>query len=435
MNKLLLVARREYIATVNRKGFLIATFGMPLFLALIFGFFAVIGFFTARSVQEGVRLVGIVDEAGVLSMQARQDAIGDSSPPEGLDDILDQVPGFLRGLLQSQIERAAKGPDLQLLESRQEAGEDDSVDAYYVIPEDFRQSGQVELYRRSGGTFDDDRPAWSTLQRWIRASLVSGMVEPSTARLLWSPLRLKTHGLDGEGEAREVSSIFEQIRGFVVPYLFTIIFFMAVMSSAGYLLQGVAEEKENRVIEILLSSVTSDQLLAGKVLGQCGAGLTQIGVWLLIAFIPAVSLLPFLEFRPVQFITAPLYFILGFLLFGTLMGAFGSLGNNVKESQQWAMVWSIAAVSPFFAIAIILQQPNGMLAKVLSFIPLTSPLTMVLRTSMTDVPPWEIALSLLILILSLFVVVRLSAKLFRVGVLLYGKRPSLREVARWMRAA
>ncbi|HSR50440.1 MAG TPA: ABC transporter permease [Acidobacteriota bacterium] len=435
MSKLLLVARREYMATVKRKGFLIATFGMPLILGALLGFMAVIGFFTARSVQQSSRVVAIVDQAQILKPEAREE-VTRSSGTQGLEEVLEQIPSFLRGVVEQQIDQVAQAPELRLMDSPEAARDDPSVDAYYVIPQDFLQEARVELYSRTSGVFDQDRPAWITLQRWIRASLLFGVLDDNTSRLMWSPLPLQAHSFGPQGQSEEEDSdLFKQVKGFVVPYLFTIIFFMAVMSSSGYLLQGVAEEKENRVIEILLSSVTSNELLAGKVLGQCGAGLTQIAVWLLIAFIPAVSLLPFLEFRPVQFITAPIYFILGFLLFGTLMGAFGSLGNNVKESQQWAMVWSFAAVSPFFAIAILMQQPNGTLAQVLSFIPLTSPLTVVLRTSMTQVPAWEIIVSLLILLLSLFLVVRLSAKLFRVGILLYGKRPSLGEIFRWMRAA
>jgi ABC-2 type transport system permease protein len=197
----------------------------------------------------------------------------------------------------------------------------------------------------------------------------------------------------------------------------------------------VAEEKENRVIEILLSSVTTNQLLAGKVIGLCGAGLTQIAIWISIIVAPAAFVFPFLDLRWSQLVVAAIFFPLGFLLFGTLMGGTGALGNNLKESQQASLVWTMSSIVPVFFMHILLSEPNGTFARVLSYIPITAPITIMLRVGATRVPWWDITLSGVILFASLFVFVRLAAKLFRMGTLMYGKRPSVVEIVRWLKAS
>ena len=253
------------------------------------------------------------------------------------------------------------------------------------------------------------------------------------ARRVWAPLRLESRGLTESG-AGDRRGRFAAVSTFVVPYVFTLLFMLSILSSAGYLLQSVAEEKANRVIEILLSSLTPEQLLAGKVLGLCAAGLTQLSAWILIGITPALYLLPYLELRWSQLVVAVIFFFLGFLLYGTLMGGSGALGNNVKESQEAAIVWTFSAVSPIFFMTVILAAPNGAFARVLSYFPLTAPVTIMLRVSAAPVPAWDIALAGGILAVSLLLFVRLAAKLFRLGSLLYGKRPSVVEIIRWLRA-
>jgi ABC-2 type transport system permease protein len=189
------------------------------------------------------------------------------------------------------------------------------------------------------------------------------------------------------------------------------------------------------VIEILLSSVKPEQLLAGKIIGLCGAGLTQIAAWLTIVVVPALYFLPFLNLRWDQLFVALIFFPLGYLVFGSLMGGTASLGNNMRESQQASMIWTFSAILPLMLFPAIIAQPNGTLARVLSYIPLTAPGTIMLRIGATRVPLWDIALSAAILIASLFLIIRLSAKLFRMGTLMYGKKPSVVEIVRWLRAA
>lgn len=435
MNKIWLVARREYISTVRRKGFIIATIGMPLFFIALFGLVGGIMFLVARSAQDKAENIGIVDESGRVKFQLLDKV--KSATDNTLPPALEQLPPMLRSRTEAQGKKFAGHVQFMALPSRTEAKSaflHKTLRGYYVIPSDYLQTGVIELEIKRGAFMSDDRPGWTLVQRLVQASLLEGRVDDSLSKRLWLPPSLKSLALTESGQPDNRGQ-FGEVSTFAVPYFFTIFFMMSIMFSAGYLLQGVAEEKENRVIEILISSVTSDQLLAGKVLGLSGAGLTQIGTWILMVVTPIMYSLPVLGIRWSQVILAVVFFLLGFLLFGTLMGGFGALGNNLKESQQMSVIWTISGVSPLFFLTLLLAQPNGTFARVLSYIPLTAPITIILRTSATQVPWWDVTLSAAILIGSLFLFVRLAAKVFRLGVLMYGKRPSVVEIVRWLRAS
>lgn len=435
MNKVSLVAKREYLTTVRRKGFIIATLGMPVFFMLLFGIIGGVGLLTARASKNKAETLGIVDQSGLIKFSLLDKVR--SLMPSTAAQATERIPPMFRDPIQREISKLTSNLQFRRFASRAEASSAylrKEVSGYYVIPPNFLNTGEIQLEIRKAGFMSEERPGWNVIQRLAQASLVDGKLEDPLAQRLWVPARLKSVILTETGQPDKGGQL-AQITTFAVPYFFTIFFMISIMSSAGYLLQSVVEEKENRVIEILLSSVTPEQLLAGKVLGLCGAGLTQISVWAIIGVSPALYLLPFLELRWSQLLVALVFFLLGFLLFGTLMGGFGSLGNNFRESQQMSIVWSMSAVTPMFFMVALLAQPNGTLARVLSYIPLTAPVTMMLRNSAARVPWWDITLSAGILMASLFLFVRLGAKMFHLGVLLYGKRPTLVEIVRWIKAA
>jgi ABC-2 type transport system permease protein len=438
MTKILIVARREYIATIRRKAFIILTIGMPVFFLILFGLSAVGGMMAARSEAKSSLPVGIVDEAGVVDMgllgKVRASFPTPKAPTKGSGsfEALKDLQDFdsTMALMRSMIE-------VRRLGSREEAQRaflNKEIRGYYVVPPDFLKDGKVRLVIRKGGFLSDDRPAWNTISRLLQASILEGKVNEDLGRRIWIPPRIEATQRSESGEVTGAGRA-EEFADFAVPYFSTLFFMLSIIGTSGYLLQGVAEEKENRVIEVLISSVSTDQLLAGKVLGLCGAGLTQLLIWITVGVTPAAMTFPYLGLRWSQLVVALVFFLLGFLLFGTLMAGCGALGNSYRESQQISVIWTMSAVSPLFVMTFLMQQPNGTLARVLSYIPLTAPVTMMLRTSSAAVPAWDIALSAGILAASLFFFVRLGGKLFRVGVLMYGKRPSLVEIVRWLKAA
>ena len=438
MQKILIVARREYLSTIRRKAFIILTIGMPVFFMILFGVSAVGGMLAARSEAKSSLPVGIVDEAGVVDMgllekvrasfPALKTPGRDGDRLAALKDLqdFDSSMARMRGMIQIKTFGSREGARSAFLNKE--------IRGYYVVPADFLVKGEIRLVIRKGGFLSDDRPAWSTISRLLQASILEGKVNEDLGRRVWIPPRVESTQMSESGEVSG-SGREGEFASFVVPYFSSLFFMLAIIGTSGYLLQGVAEEKESRVIEILISSVTTDQLLAGKVLGLCGAGLTQLLIWITVGVTPAALTFSYLDLRWSQLVVALVFFLLGFLLFGTLMAGCGALGNNYRESQQMSVIWTMSAASPLFVMTFLMQQPNGTLARVMSYIPLTAPVTMMLRTSSAAVPAWDIALSAAILAASLFFFVRLGGKLFRVGVLMYGKRPSVVEIVRWLKAA
>jgi ABC-2 type transport system permease protein len=434
MNKTLLVAKREYISTVRRKGFIITTFGLPFILALIYGIIGGAAYFAVRQSREKTERIGLVDESALIQLAlmdriVRPEEDGMVPPPE--------MPSMFRDRAKAEAKKMVGKTELKSFRTRTEANlafVQKDIRGYYVIPADFLRTGKVELEIKKGLFMSDSSPGWDQVRKLISASLVEGRLEPLIAQRVWTPAVLNTQALNDAGRPDKRGQ-YAEISSFAIPYAFMILFMLSVMSGAGYLMQGISEEKENRVIEILLSSVTPEQLLGGKIIGLCAAGLTQIAAWITIVALPAGYFMPFLDLRWDQLIIALVFFPLGYLVFGSLMGGTASLGNNFRESQQASMVWTMSAIIPLFFFTSIISQPNGTFARVLSYIPLTAPGTIVMRVGVTHVPWWEVAASAAVLIASLIVIIRLSAKLFRMGTLMYGKKPSLVEIVRWLRAS
>jgi ABC-2 type transport system permease protein len=203
----------------------------------------------------------------------------------------------------------------------------------------------------------------------------------------------------------------------------------------------VAEEKEGRIIEILLSSIGPTQLLTGKILGLGALGLIQVLVWVGAAAVllgTAASIFAAEGLISISLGTVALgllYFVLGYLLFATLMAVAGSMGTTMRESQQIASIFSLAAAIPWMLMGVIFANPNAALAVALSYFPLTAPVMMLIRLGFGQVPTHQIIISLALLAATLVLSLWAGAKTFRVGLLMYGKRPSLTDLARAFKQA
>ena len=428
MKKIWLVAKREYRFTVRRKGFIISTLGMPLFFVLMYGIMGGAAVLSMRQSLAKVDSIGIVDQSGLLQASVLPQVQKSLAPEQDATRLLGKAAAAALG------EGGISLRSFDTPEAARDAFLRQEIRGYYVVPRDYLQSGDVQLQVKRGSIMTDNEPGWILLRRWLAASLVAGKLPEETAQRLWLPPTLDSNPLKADGSP-DTAGTLGAITSFGVPYVFAILFMISLMMSSGFLLQGVVEEKENRVIEILLSSVAHNELLAGKVLGLCAAGLTQLGVWIAMVMTPAIFFIPGIDLRWSQLFIALLFFVLGFMMFGTLMAGLGSLGNNARESQQIAMVATMSSVIPMFLLMPIITQPNGTLARVLSYIPLTAPVTIMMRIGAARVPWWDILLSAAILCASLLLFLRLGAKLFRLGTLMYGKRPSAVEIVRWLREA
>lgn len=413
MNKVWQVARQEFITNVRRSGFIIATIAVPAVFALAVAIAGVFGGQMGRFFEETFsgkgQTVAYVDYSGIFT------------PP---------LPAYADTYIPYADEETAKAALL--------AGQ---ISSYIVIAEDYLQSGQVTAYSKSSSFFTSAiAVSEENIQGFFTEHLLAGQVAPELQARVVDPLHLTPVALDEQGQPTSKGAM-AFISTFVVPYVFAILLMITIFTSSGFLLQGVGEEKENRVIEILLSSLSTTQLLAGKILGLGALGLLQVLIWLGAGFalmsgaVAVFALSGLLTIRASTVVLALVYFLLGYLLFATMMASAGALGSTAREGQQISGIFSFLSALPFMFGNFIMMQPNATLAKVLSFFPLTAPITMMMRLAVTTVPPLEVAISLVLLALGILGVLWAGGKLFRLGLLMYGKRPSVAEMWRALRQA
>jgi ABC-2 type transport system permease protein len=437
--KIATVATFEFLAAVKRPGYLIATFGMPLFMAAYAGIVAVPAYFAERSEREPA-VYGIVDRSGVLQLTG--DVTSSAAP---------QIPEEMRRTLEASGQGQAL--DQALASSsfvfRPVASEDDAREAlarrtikgFFVLPAGYLADGRIDTYSPDSFSFSGS-DARDALGDMLRERLVRARFDSGTAARIIQPIsRTQRFAVTRAGEIRDGGAAASAMR-LLVPLVFMVLFLISILMTSGYLMQGTATEKENKVVEVLLASANPDEILAGKLLGLGAAGLLQIAVWLIIVLATGLGVVPLLLSARVEVpwtalaIAIP-FFVVAFLFFGGLMLGTGSLGSNMREAQQLAMVWSLTAALPLMMMAVLMRDPGGTVARVLTWLPFTSGPVIVLRAS-TDAGLlrwWEIGGAFVVLILSTWLALRLGARLFRVGLLNAGARPSLREIIRQARLA
>ena len=409
MNKTILILKHEFGQTVKRKGFIIMTLAFPVLALIAIGVFGLIQGIEKPPAPGEEVTIGYVDEVGNFSGYTEQPG----KPPVTLIgyDTAEEATGALL------------------------AGE---ISEYFIIPSDYVSTGVVTRYTLERQLEPPGEIQWA-IRSFLLSNLLEGQTSPEVTERVKTPLALVSTRLDETGEVATDQGGFGAL---VVPYLFSILLVMAIFSSSGYLLQGLGEEKENRIMEILLSSVSARQLLTGKVLGLGAAGLVQILIWILSA-----RLLVELASNTIGGIATTLqipgnflllgivYFILGYLLFAVLMAGVGSISPTAREGQQLSALFTLSALIPLWLSALIMLNPGHIAAQVLTIFPTTAPITVMIRMGLTDIPAWELAASITLLIASIIGALVLSAKVFRTYLLMYGKRPRVREIIRSLREA
>jgi ABC-2 type transport system permease protein len=269
---------------------------------------------------------------------------------------------------------------------------------------------------------------------------VTGRVPGDAAKRIVTPIEnTRAFVVTRTGQIRDGGRMATIVR-LVIPVAFMVLFLMSILMTSGYLIQGTAVEKENKVVEVLLASANPDEILAGKLMGLGGAGLMQIAVWLSIVLAGMLGIVPILLESRIDVpwgalaLALPL-FVLGFLFFGSLMLGTGSLGSNMRESQQLAMIWSLTAALPLVTMGVLIKEPHGMVARVLTFVPFTAGPLVMLRANLdpASLAWWEVAGAIVVLVAGSWLALRLGARLFRIGLLSVGARPSFREIIRQAR--
>ena len=412
MRKVWIIARHEYVINVRRTGFIIMTALVPI-LGIV-GLLAMTVFggqvpaFLESQFSSTPKHVGIVDE------------LGDFTP------ILPDYHARYTLFAKQQTGR--------------EAIETGEITTLLIIPESYMESGEVMIISKGSAFSAAALENLSEVRQFFVDHLLRGQqVQPALRARLADPIQpvLVSLGDEGEPEGGELSTFLS----IMVPYFLAIMLIVTILFASGYLLRGVSEEKTSRVIELLLSSVSAKELLAGKVLGLGALGLTQVMVWLasvLVLGSIASTLngwsIPLMS-RPEVFVLGLVYYLLGFLMYAVLMGSVGALGTTMHESQQMASIFSLMAAIPMFFAGFVFANPNMLVIRILSWFPFTAPTAMLLRIPMAEVPVVDIVGSIVMILITIPVVLWAGSKVFRMGLLMYGKRPTLAQVWQTLRRA
>ncbi len=411
MRSILLVAWQELIVNLRRPSFIITTLLIPALglIALLVGslFGGEFGTFMEKQLVSQ-KAVGYVDQSGLIQ-------------PD--------LPGYEGQFAAYADETQARAALLAK-----------EIDSYFVLPADYVQSGTVLVYGTGGGFSSFVSADTEILPRFLVDQLLAGRVDPAIQNRARTPATIVPVTLDEKGEVNAKSG-FNWLGDFVVPYLFSILFIMTIFTTSGFLLQSVSTEKEGRIIEILLSSISPSQLLTGKILGLGALGLGQMVFWLgsaaalLSATVAIFAMVGAIKLSLGTVLLAVVYFILGYLLFATLMAVAGSMGTTMRESQQISGIFSIGAALPYMAISLVFSNPDSPILVALSYFPLTSPVMMLVRLGFGPVPAEQVAISLALLVLGLGFSLWAGAKVFRAGLLMYGKRLGLKDMVQALRQA
>jgi ABC-2 type transport system permease protein len=423
MRKILSVIKREYLQIVKTKGFIIGTILGPVLIGAII-FVPVLVSMVSVGQQEQI---GVVDETQQIF--------------EALDEKLDHK--LKDGSRLYILEEYKPEADMKALRKRlSQKVLAKSLNAYIYIPEDITEGGAAEYVSEHVSDFTKLRNINEALNSVvIEKRLRQEGLDPQKISQYIKRVGLKTIKVTKKGEEEEDTG-----GTFLISYILVLILYMTLFFYGAIIMRGVIEEKTSRVVEIVLSSLRPFQLMAGKILGIAAVGFTQYAIWaifgfsatrysrsLIRSFFPGASGFRLPTVPPYIFIYFVLFFILGYFLYGTFYAAIGSMVNSEKEAQQLLFPVTMFLVIPVLLIMLVMRAPDSTLSVVLSLIPFFAPILMLLRICVLLPPFIQIAGSILIMLLTILLMIWLTAKIYRVGILMYGKRPSFQEIVKWIR--
>ena len=401
MHRIGLIARYEFLSNIRKRSFLVASIGMPIFTVLIFVIIALVAVDSETNVDRFAK-VGMVDQSGVIANLA----ILDGTLAEG------ERPIEFIAFADANSARAALDAS--------------DIGAYFVLEADYYTTGRVVLVSSSGSP----EALTDRLNLLLIRNLSTG-IDPMLLERILDPTTRNVRDLS-TGRLLPPEGIIFLV---LTPIIFAAIFMIAGTTTSGYLMSGVVEEKTNRIMEILITAVTPMQLLAGKILGLGLLGLFQLVIWAVLGVVGGVlsqslssDVLSGFYIAPDLLALMIIYFLLGYFTLATVMAGIGAVVGSEQESRQFSGIVTLLFVVPFIAFVTFIIDPNGVVPTVLSIIPLTSPTSMIMRASFTIVPPEQLLLSLALLVAFNLLVLWVSARIFRLTLLLVGNPLSARQL-------
>ena len=424
MKHLRIIIEREYLNKIRNKSFIIMTFVSPL---IVVAFALIIGFLTDVNSKSNAKDILILDESGLFGTTftdtetIHYEYLKDKSLQEARAEVLETSK---YGLLYIPKEETAQK-------------------AFYS-----EESPSLSLVNELTGALEKTLFQYNLTQKGIDKA------EIDSAR---TKITLQMENFTGE-KTSEFDNVMKIAIGGVAGYLI----FMFIIIYGNMIMRSVIEEKTNRIVEIIISSVKPFQLMLGKIIGTSLAGITQFAIWLVIGgvlfaiapslfqvdtptttqamaatesyseisnIIAALYHFPFLETSGVFL----LFFVGGYLLYSSLYAMVGAMVDNETDTQQFLMPILIPLMLAFYVgMFSVIEEPHGTISVVFSYIPLTSPVVMLMRIPF-GVAWWEVLISLLLLYITFFLVIKIASKIYRIGILMYGKKPTYKEVWKWLK--
>lgn len=403
MKKALLVMKTEIINTVLRPSFIIITFGLPVIAFVLLTIFTNVGDGGQESITNLIAPTidtdrqGYVDHSGIIQT-------------------------FPSDLEMMDVELVAY-PDEDSAHRALEQGE---IPFYYIIPEDVVDSGEYAMVTSDFNPVSSGGNEW--LMEWTLLVNMMGGDEELAAKVRFPMMEIRISKSEpGAGTAEE------NPLSFGVPYAITIFFYMIIFGSASLMLNSIGKEKQNRVIEVLLLSVSPRQLLSGKIVGLGLVGMLQTAIYTIIGFtLLRISGRTFeaaanFNLPPSLILWGLLFFLLGYSIYASLMAGAGALAPNTREASQITFILIIPMIVPLFFISSLIEDPNGILSVVVSLFPFSAPVAMMTRLASGSVPLWQLLLAITLMVGTAYLIIMMVARLFRAQNLLSGQelKPAL----------
>jgi ABC-2 type transport system permease protein len=443
MNKILLILKQEYLKRVKKKSFIILTLLVPFLFA---GMFALIIFLSINNDKQE-RTIAVFDESALFNNELK-----DQDYTKYVFISRDKYNDLRNNLKESEYY------------------------ALLFIPQDIYTNNTAQLISEKQVPFEINEQIQRKLSRFIEndkrqkvidETRIPDLDERLTATRTW--VNLKTLKISEKGEEQKSSSAV----AFIASYAMGIIIYFFVFMYGAMVMRGVMEEKKSRIIEVIISSVKPVELMAGKIIGTALVGLTQVAIWVVLGVIVLIGVQSFFSPESAQEmgqsimesqakmntamgqaaepnkvleilemignLNLPLilfsfvfYFLVGYLLYSSLLGAVGAAVDNDEDSQQMVFPITIPLILSIMLLFPIARNPEGPVAFWLSIIPLTSPVAMMARIPY-GIPTWELLLSMFLLVLTTFGAIAAAAKIYRIGLLMYGKKVNIKEIVKWLR--
>ncbi len=414
MNKIFALIKREYKDSVYKKSFIIMTLLTPLIMVALG---VVPSLLMQLDTGKQVKL-NIIDQSGFVATPLRS-ALTDTLPD-----------GRAKYLLTILSPASNQDEQKELIRT-------ETINGLIVIPATVADSAKVEFYSKNVADFSLNRSIRSAIQkivmdhRILESGLNADLISDITKSLNLTTIKISKEGTESK-------------RGFTDEYfttfIFVLILYMSLIMYGTSIMRSIVQEKNSRIIEVLLASAKPFQLMAGKIFGQGSVGITQYLIWALFGIgmiFYGGNVLPistkYFNFAPSLFVYFVVFFILGYLIYAIMYSAIGAISNSDQEAQQMSMPVILMLIVPIMMLGYLVKAPDSTLSVTLSLIPFFSPIIMFARINLSNPPLIEVLGSIGILIVTILFLVWFVARIYRVGILMYGKRPTLPEIVKWMR--